>query len=115
MTFITRTFRLGLMAEEENIHFALGILPKLEDELNAAAEGWELPTLYAVIDLRINKDKDTYNWDETQIEWYVPIAREEASPGRFLRAVARQVLERLQELEEVPAALINRIKKLKGA
>ena len=106
----TRTFRLGLMAEEADIQFALGILPKLEDELNAAAEGWALPTLYAVIDLRVHKDKDTYDWDETQIEWYVPIAREEASPGRFRRAVARQLLERLNGLEEVPAELVDKIR-----
>ncbi|NBC05602.1 MAG: hypothetical protein GVY26_00230 [Bacteroidetes bacterium] len=111
MTFITRTFRLGLMAEEEDMPFVLDTLPKLEDELNAAAEGWELPTLYAVIDLRINKDKHTYDWDETQIEWYVPIAREEASPGRFRRAVVRQLLERLNGLEEVPAELVDKIRR----
>mgnify|MGYP006275574273 len=49
------------MAEEKDIQFALDTLPKLEDELNAAAEGWALPTLYAVIDLRVHKDKDTYD------------------------------------------------------
>lgn len=111
MKTTTRTFRLGLMAEEEDIQFALNILPKLEDELNAAAEGWELPTLYAVIDLRVHKDKDTYDWDETQIEWYVPIAREEASPGRFRRAVARQLLAQMNDMEEVPVELIDKIRR----
>jgi hypothetical protein len=50
MTFTTRTFRLGLMAEEADMKFVLETLLELEDDLNTAAEGWELPTLYAVID-----------------------------------------------------------------
>ena len=99
------------MTEEADMKFVLDILPKLEDELNAAAEGWELPTLYAVIDLRVHKDKDTYDWDETQIEWYVPIAREEASPGRFRRAVVRQLLAQMNDMEEVPVELIDKIRR----
>ncbi len=59
--------------------------------------------------------RPTFDWDETQIAYYVPIKREDASAERFRQAVIRQVLERLRELEEVPAALIGRIKKLKGA
>ena len=110
MKTTTRTFRLGLMAEEADMKFVLKSLPKLEDDLNTAAEGWELPTLYAVIDLRINKDKHTYDWDETQIEWYVPIAREKASPGHFRRAVVRQLLEQMNAMDEMPVALIDKIK-----
>ena len=110
MKTTTRTFRLGLMAEEEDTKFVLDTLPRLEDELNAAAEGCELPTLYAVIDLRVHKDKDTYDWDETQIEWYLPIAREKAAPGHFRRAVVQQLLERMNGMEEVPVALIDKIR-----
>jgi hypothetical protein len=114
-TTTTRTFRLGLMAEEADLKFVLDVLKELEDDFNTAAEGLTLPVLYVVIDLRINKDRDTFDWDETQIAWYVPVEREDASAERFRQAVIRQVLERLRELEEVPAALIGRIKKLKGA
>jgi len=110
MNTTTRTFRLGLMAEEVDMKFVLDTLSKLEDDLNAAAEDWELPILYVVIDLRINKDKETYDWDETQIEWYLPISREDASPDHFRRAVVWQLLERLNSLEVVPATLIERIK-----
>jgi hypothetical protein len=55
MNFTTRTFRLGLMAEEADMKFVLDALTELEDDFNTAAEGLNLPVLYVVIDLRINK------------------------------------------------------------
>ncbi len=114
-TTTTRTFRLGLMAEEADLKFVLDALTELEDDFNTAAQGLTLPVLYVVIDLSINKDRDTFDWDETQIAWYIPVERENASAERFRQAVIRQVLKQLQEWEEVPAALTERIKKLKGA
>lgn len=109
MNFTTRTFRLGLMAEEADMKFALDALTELENDFNTAAEGLNLPVLYVVIDLRINKDRDTFDWDDTQIAWYVPVEREDASAEKFRQAVIRQVLERLQELEGVLASLIEKI------
>lgn len=108
-TTTTRTFRLGLMAEEADMKFALNALTELEDDFNTVAAGLNLPVLYVVIDLRINKDRDTFDWDDTQIAWYVPVEREDASAEGFRQAVVRQVLERLRESEGVLASLIEKI------